>query len=314
MTRAAAILILSGLAVGVGAQQQPTPRTMTVVEYAAWLERLASAVEPADAEPAPLARDVPANLRVETSGQAFDVSNMWVLNQLRELQSRPAPLARTRLVERLRMVAAEASAYEAPAAPMQGSRAALDGILSRREFRNIHGPTWLDRLRQQIQQWIVRLLERVFGSSAIPTVSSILIYVLIGLAVLALASWTYQLLTRTAALESVVPDRGPVSAKEWSIWLDEAQQAAARGNWRDAIHLAYWCAVSFLESHGAWRPDRARTPREYLRLLPAASEHRPSLGTLTRTFELVWYGTDQADARSFADALAHLEKIGCRRA
>jgi uncharacterized protein DUF4129 len=314
MTRAAAVLILSSLAVGVGAQQQPTSRTMTVVEYAAWLDALASAIEPADAEPAPLARGLPVRLRVETSRQAFDISNLWVLNLLRELQSRPVPLARSRLVERLRMVAAEASAYEAPAAPMQGSRAALDEILSRREFRNIHGPTWLDRLRQQIQQWVVRLLERVFGSSAIPTVSSILIYVLIGLAVLALAGWTYRSLKRTAALDTIVPDRGPVSAKEWSIWLAEAQQAAARGHWRNAIHLAYWCAVSFLESHGAWRPDRARTPREYLRLLPAASEHRPSLTALTRSFELVWYGTDEADARSFADALAHLEKIGCRRA
>jgi Domain of unknown function (DUF4129) len=61
-----------------------------------------------------------------------------------------------------------------------------------------------------------------------------------------------------------------------------------------------------------WRPDSARTPREYLRLLPSASEYRPALADLTRGFELVWYGTQPADSRAFARTMAQLEELGCR--
>jgi hypothetical protein len=125
---------------------------------------------------------------------------------------------------------------------------------------------------------------------------------------------TFRFIRRPAAAGSVVPDRPFVSQKESSVWLSEANAAAARGDWREAVRLAYWCAVSFLEDQGAWRPDRARTPREYLRLLPASSDHRPGLTELTRTFELVWYGAEEADSRRFAEALAHLERMGCRPA
>jgi hypothetical protein len=93
--------------------------------------------------------------------------------------------------------------------------------------------------------------------------------------------------------------------------MAEARAAADRGNWREAIHLAYWCGVSFLEAQGMWRPDYARTPREYLRLLPSSSQHHPPLAALTRSFEVVWYGTQEADADSYSQTLAHLEKLGC---
>lgn len=308
---ASAILFILTLSVHAGAQT-PAPRTVSVADYVAWLDRLAAALDQGDSAPGELTRDVPAGWRVQGNDRTFDISNTWLLNDLRELQSRPAPFARTRLVALLRMTGAEASAYGVPPTAPLGSRSALDAILDRREFRNIHGPTWIDQLRQRVLRWVLNVMDLVFGSSAVPTVSTVLVYVLIALAVVALAAWTYRSLTNSAALDTIVPDRQPVSAKEWSIWLAEAQQAGGRGHWRDAIHLAYWCAVSFLESQGAWRPDRARTPREYLRLLPSASEHRPALTALTHSFELVWYGTDQADARSFADALAHLERLGCR--
>ena len=98
---------------------------------------------------------------------------------------------------------------------------------------------------------------------------------------------------------------------DWPLWLAEAQAAAARGSWRDAIHFTYWCAVAFLEAKGAWRPDRARTPREYLRLLPPSSDDGATLAALTRRFELVWYGNANADAQAFAESIANLKKMGC---
>src|ERR1035438_7184698 len=82
---------------------------------------------------------------------------------------------------------------------------------------------------------------------------------LIGLAVLALGYLAYRTIWRGNEFEGLVPKDIPISAKEWTIWLSEARTAAARGEWRDAIHLAYWAGISFLERQGMWKPDRART-------------------------------------------------------
>jgi hypothetical protein len=94
--------------------------------------------------------------------------------------------------------------------------------------------------------------------------------------------------------------------------MAEARAAAAKGEWRDAIHLAYWAGISFLERQGHWKPDRARTPREYLRLLSSASEHRDTLTGLTRIFEVTWYAKRGANEAAFSQTLAALEKLGCQ--
>ena len=127
-------------------------------------------------------------------------------------------------------------------------------------------------------------------------------------------AWVHRLPDHLARKESteVIPTDLPVSAKEWAIWLAEARAAAAKGEWRDAIHLAYWAGISFLERQGFWKPDRARTPREYLRLLSASSEHRETLAALTRIFELAWYAKRGAGEADFSRTLAELEKLGCR--
>ena len=80
-----------------------------------------------------------------------------------------------------------------------------------------------------------------------------------------------------------------------------------------AVNLAYWGGISFLEESGMWRPDQARTPREYLRLLPADSQHRATLSTLTRQLEVTWYGNQQASPDTFSETLIHLEELGCRQ-
>jgi Domain of unknown function (DUF4129) len=61
-----------------------------------------------------------------------------------------------------------------------------------------------------------------------------------------------------------------------------------------------------------WKPDRARTPREYLRLLSSSSEHRETLTALTRIFELSWYAKRDSNEGTFSQTLQALEKLGCR--
>jgi len=217
----------------------------------------------------------------------------------------------TSISEGLRALRAEAASFELPSEDVSGSRALLTRILADREFQGIHGPTAIDRLKQRIQRFFSWLLGRALRSSAIPTISRVLVNVLIGLAVLIVAYLMYRALRRTAVLETAPLNTPPRSVKEWTLWLKEARGAANTGCWRDAIHFVYWCGIAFLEAQGVWRPDRARTPREYLRLLPPSSEYLQTLTTLTSGFERVWYGTEDANAERFAQALTDLKKLGC---
>jgi hypothetical protein len=121
----------------------------------------------------------------------------------------------------------------------------------------------------------------------------------------------YRQIKSGSERETITPVNFAVSAQSWTVWLEQARRAGAQNNWREAIHLAYWAGISFLELNGAWRPDRARTPREYLRMLSNASEHRETLGSITRMFELAWYAKQQADATSFSQMMQALERLGC---
>jgi Domain of unknown function (DUF4129) len=95
------------------------------------------------------------------------------------------------------------------------------------------------------------------------------------------------------------------------LWAKEALAAAERGDYREAIHCAYWAAVVHLEGLGMLKGDRARTPRESLRLLDLHPKEQRLLQEFTGKFELVWYGYRAASAQDWSDARTHLEKMGC---
>jgi len=85
---------------------------------------------------------------------------------------------------------------------------------------------------------------------------------------------------------------------------------AEQGLWREAIHFLYWAAIARLESRRMWPADRARTPREYLRLLPAADPRLGKLATLTRSFERTWYGGREAGFSDFEAAEKLAAELG----
>jgi hypothetical protein len=101
------------------------------------------------------------------------------------------------------------------------------------------------------------------------------------------------------------------SAKRWQQWMNEARAAFAAGQFREAVHSSYWAAISHLESSGAWTPDKARTPREYLRLISRTSPARPLLTDISRVFEIVWYGERTPIRSECEDFLARVEQIAC---
>jgi hypothetical protein len=287
---------------------------ISVQEYIARLDALTSALatDPAPrSEATALVNALPRVVRVDGSPRIFEVSTASIRSDFRAWQSRSDAAARPRLLATLRTLRSEAARFAEPAASSAAARARLTDILGANEFRDVHGPTWLDRLRQRVLELLVGLLARVFDRSTIPTITNILVYGLMAVAVVALALATYRHVRRSAAAETVRPAPPVASPIGWPRWLADAQAAAEMGRWRDAIHFTYWCAVAFLELKGAWRPDRARTPREYLRLLPPSSDDGAPLAALTRRFELVWYGNAHADAQAFAESIANLKKMGC---
>jgi hypothetical protein len=77
------------------------------------------------------------------------------------------------------------------------------------------------------------------------------------------------------------------------------------------VHCAYWAAVVHLETLGVLKRDRARTPRESLRLLDRHPNEQNLLREFTRRFELIWYGYRPASASDWSEARSHLEKMGC---
>jgi hypothetical protein len=283
---------------------------LSVSAYIAELDRLLLATRELDDHPR-LVFELPPTWRVQTDRRTFDVSTRWLQSDLDEWRSghHSAPLGR--VADGLRALRAEAVSLQQPAADVSVERGLLARILAGREFQGVHGPTVIDRIKQRAVELFLELLRPLFRASAIPTMGRVVVNALIALAVLMLAFWMYRTLRGAAAIDTVLPGPLPASARAWPAWLKDARAAADGGDWRAAVHFTYWCGISFLEGQGAWRPDRARTPREYLRVVRSGSDYVPPLTALTRCCELVWYGTEDADADTFAQALAHLKKLGC---
>jgi hypothetical protein len=287
---------------------------LTIPEYRTELDGLrsdAGALGESGAVPKSL-EDLPPSWRVHTEQRDFEISTEGLRRDVRRYQSDKSSANANAIRTRIGGLRGEIDGFEAAPRDFSAQQNALNAILARREFNDVHGPTWMDRLRRWIFEKVSQILGRLFRFSAIPNVGRYFVYALIAAAGLGLLYLVYRSIFRNPEFEEVVPRDLPVSAKEWTIWLAEARAAAGRGDWRDAIHLAYWSGISFLEREGFWKPDRARTPREYLRLMTGQSEQRDTLASLTRIFELAWYAKREVSERTFSETLAELEKLGCR--
>jgi hypothetical protein len=289
-------------------------QSLTVPEYQMELDRFRADAEKlggSGAVPNSL-ENLPPSWRVHTEQSDFEISTEGLRQDVRRYQGDKSSANARAIRARIGRLRREIDGFEAVPRDISAQRNALNAILARREFADVHGPTWVDRLKRWIFERVSRILGRLFRFSAIPNVGRYFVYGLIGAASLALLYLVYRSIFRNPEFEEVVPRDLPVSAKEWTIWLAEARAAAGRGDWREAIHLAYWAGISFLEREGFWKPDRARTPREYLRLMSGQSEQRNTLASLTHIFELAWYAKREVSEHVFSETVAELEKLGCR--
>lgn len=296
------------------AADSPSSSPYSPAQYRAELDRLLNVtaqLHSGSSTPDAL-HHLPQDWQVEIDQHQYAISTEGLQRDVRRYDADQTPDNAASIRQRIESLRAEVDGFEKPVRDRSAERASLAAILARPEFRDVHGLTWLQRFQQKMLRYLIRLLSKIFGTVAVPVVGKFLVYSLIAIAALALLYFVYRLLVADRRMETVVPRDLPVSAKEWAVWLAEARTAAAKGEWRDAIHLAYWAGISFLERQGYWKPDRARTPREYLRLMTTTGDQRDTLTTLTRIFEMAWYAKRDADESAFSRTLEQLEKLGCR--
>src|SRR5215813_1562922 len=266
---------------------------------------------------ASLRSSIPEEWELKTQSNTFEIDNDDLREKLQRYSNSAA--RRGQILPELEFSVEgrleDAKNYDHPADA--SARSKLENILHGREYRGVSkSQSPLEKFKDALLDWFIRQLRKLFQAAvAHPRVSQVLLWSIIGFVTLGFATWLYFLLRRTAREEYSYPRDGGEfipSSKHWQQWIREARAEAERGDWREAIHLGYWGGISYLESSGAWKPDRARTPREYLRMLPDVSDRRTPLDALTRRFELTWYASQPASSTDFDFALLQLEKLGCR--
>jgi Domain of unknown function (DUF4129) len=261
-------------------------------------------------------RSVPDSCRVQTQSGVITVPMEFLHQELvKYLKAAPnfKPTIISQLGDRIKAMRAAADSFEQARDGDPATRERLNKILSAREFGKVRGPTELELLEQRISAWINEKLNKISPKMPdLDQLGQIFVWIMIAIVTAILAVWLYRqsrerLLDRPREILPFVP-----SARSWRSWLTEAREKATLGQWRDAIHLGFWAAVSRLESDGVWRPDKARTPREYLNSIPTVNETKPSFAAVTKTFEAAWYGGRPASATDFEHFMTELEKLGCR--
>ncbi len=294
-------------------------RPLTVQEYISELDRCSAALNKHQSDPAAfrnLRATLPAQWTVADDGQVYTVTTDWLTGALVALRTdTPASnplLAGTRQRLAAMRAAAESLEEQSHSASSGQSRAQLDHILSAKEFQNGHGPSWFDLLKARVYDWIWRQLERLFGHFRHGrTIGNAIAWTVIALAALLLTLWAVRASLRSGKQTEMDLDGASRPEGGWRDWLRNARAAAERGDYRAAIHGAYWAGVMRLEEVHRLPQDRARTPREALRLIRRESAEYAPLAQLTRRFELVWYGYRSATETDWSDAMEQLEKLGC---
>jgi hypothetical protein len=210
----------------------------------------------------------------------------------------------------------DAKQVQLPAEPnpdYAAERQSLNAVLAQRAYQGVGEVSTMGRF----QEWLANKLDKFFsGLIRFGSRSPWLVWLLWGLLVAGVSTLLVWLLMRIEwqSRAQLIPDlaTGPAapSAREWQLWLRDAQAEAAQGRWREAIHFVYWAAIARLESKRLWPADRARTPREYLALMAGSDARTPNLAALTRSFERTWYGGHAAAASDFNTALEQAAALG----
>jgi len=310
-------LIGGALLLPVAATSQTTATSveLDVRSYESELDRIAETIKHPEQIPE-LRKSLPRAWPVQVGDKSIQVPTDWLASELKKLAEDPARYASVSRDVSSRLGAMRKAAEgleQGTGSPvnLDAVRPQLDKILNGREFGAAQGPSQLDILKARIARWlseqIYKLLQRLhLGAKA----GNALAWIIVGLAFVALCYWVWRTLWQTTRKRETSAEAATES-DDPREWARDALAAADRGDYREAVHCAYWAAVVHLETLGVLKRDRARTPRESLRLLDPHPKEQNLLREFTRRFELIWYGYRPASASDWSEARSHLEKMGC---
>jgi hypothetical protein len=258
-----------------------------------------------------LRRSLPDVWRVKNGDQIYSVPTKEISDALREIQNDPKKS--TQLKARLKAMTDQADQLARPSASANPRQAEekLKKILNHAEFQDATGPSGWDQMRARMNRWIIEHLARLFGMMHISRRTGNLIgWAILFAAIVAVFYALYRWLRKSTAAVAFHAELQP-SPSDARHWVQEALAAADRGDFREAVHSAYWASVAHLEDIRILPHDRARTPRESLRLLEQHPKEQGILQAITRSFELIWYGYRPASATEWAGTKKDLERMGC---
>jgi hypothetical protein len=267
---------------------------------------------------------IPESWEVDAPERHYSIATRQLISMLRIAETNPA--LRAQQIEGARAWVSELHRqvvdYWTKRAPEDSlARDRAKQILARREFANVGTSDPRDMLRRKINEWILRLFTWLFsGLGRHPIATETFFWLIVAGVVAWLAMMLFRYWMRAARIESIEKIATVAFHRPWQEWIRAAREAAARGDFREAVHSTYWAGISRLETIGALVPDPARTPRESLRVLGdpavegihATTQQRESLAALTLCLERVWYGHRAAGANDFQDCLRQAEELGCR--
>lgn len=308
----------------VAGQSSPAPippKQLTLAEYTSELDHCLDVVVHSEHDPAALhglRLSLPSEWPVKAGNESYSVETDWLADDLAVAEKDPSKGAPALLDARQKLTAyrdaAKAMDNQTASPNVDSARPTLNGILAAKEFGTARAPTWLDVLRARFYSWLDRQLERLFGHlRSRRSIGNVIAWTVITLAALLLTVWGVRAVIRGGSRAEMDLRGASATGQDWPYWLRQAREAAARGDYRAAIHAAYWAAIARLEETRSLPEDRSRTPRESLRLIRKENAAYAPLSQLTRQFELVWYGFHSATPAHWSDAMQQLETLGCLR-
>ncbi|MGB2636071.1 MAG: DUF4129 domain-containing protein [Candidatus Acidiferrum sp.] len=263
-----------------------------------------------------LRRSLPESWTVRDGERIYNVPTKEISEALREIQVDPKKNTAALLEARLDAMRQQTEELAHPSASSNMAEAAdkLKKIMERGEFREVSGPSRWDLLRARVIRWIVLHVLKLLGLLHLShKTGNTIVRAVLFLAVVLLFYVAYLWLTKSSGDANFRATAEPTQS-DARRWVHDALAAADRGDFREAVHCAYWASVAHLEDIRLLPRDRARTPRESLQLLDQYPKEQGILRTVTRSFELIWYGYRPVSASEWAGTKEQLEKIGCLQA
>ena len=263
---------------------------------------------------------LPARERVESAGGALEVDNTWLhssLDEYAKLYDNDKRAKALRFVsQRLRALEArlvEAEESDAAAQDKDAERGRLNAILRDPEFNKPPRGNAMQRVVDDVKEWLVRHWPRFGGGPATSARISALAHALvIALCVFVIAYVARRLwLGRASELKSLKLKRRPrvilgerLNADDTPADLLAAAEGLARaGDLRGAIRKAYVALLCGLGDGGVIRLAQHKTNRDYLDAVRRSAPERlyTEVLPLTSGFEQHWYGLRDATAADWDD-------------